>query len=60
MGHRQPLRHLDDIMAGETRPAETPFPAGLRLAIRGYLFEDLDPRSRPLDAAAGGCRPPAR
>lgn len=36
---------MDDIMAGGSGRAETPFPvAGLRLAIpRGYLFEDLDP-----------------
>ena len=36
---------MDDIMAGGTGRAETPFPvAGLRLAIpRGYLFDELDP-----------------
>ena len=36
---------MDDIMAGGSGRAETPFPvAGLRLAIpRGYLFDDLDP-----------------
>jgi len=36
---------MDDIMAGGSGQAETPFPVtGLRLAIpRGYLFEDLDP-----------------
>ena len=36
---------MDDIMAGGTGRAETPFPLpGLRLAIpRGYLFDELDP-----------------